>query len=118
MKFITKILVLSGACYLSAILLPGIHLLNNFWSVVGVAVVIALLNSTIAPILNLFTLPINVLSFGLFSLIINTLMILLAGSLLHGIFVVDGFWAAFWFSILMTVFNNLANSIIGKEHNA
>lgn len=119
MKFIVNLLVLCLAVYLSALILPGIHLTTAFWPVVGTAAVIGVLNALIRPILNILTIPINVLTLGLFSLIINAAMILIADGMIDDkIFAVNGFWAAFWFSILMTIISNITHNLIDKENNA
>jgi len=77
---------------------------------VGAAIVAALLwglvNAVLRPILNLLTLPLNVLTLGLFGLVVNALLFWLVGSVVSG-FVVHGFWPAFFGAILMGLFSSL-----------
>jgi len=73
-------------------LLPGIHV-ASFATALAIAVVLGLINAVIRPILLLLTLPVTLLSLGLFIFVINGLMFLLAAKLLDG-FVVDGLWQA------------------------
>jgi putative membrane protein len=97
-------LVLTIAILLAAYLVPGVHV-----TVVGaivLAVVIGLINVFIKPIITVLTLPLNIVTLGIFSLILNALIIMLLGHFVPG-FGVSGFWAAFFFSILMSVINGL-----------
>lgn len=89
---------------LAAYLLPGVEV--SFWGAVVLAVVLALINILLKPIINLLTLPLNVVTLGLFSLVVNALLIMLAGMLVPG-FSVDGFWPAFFFAILVSLINAL-----------
>ncbi len=82
-------------------IMPGISV-NGFVSAMMVAVVLGLMNILIKPILTVITLPINVLTLGLFSLVLNALLLMLAGHIAPG-FTVDGFWYAFFGAILMSL---------------
>ena len=85
---------------------------NNFF-VRLVAGVLALFNVTIKPLLVIITIPITVFTLGLFLLVINALIILLASAIIPG-FYVEGFWWALGFSLVLylinTIFNNLASN--------
>lgn len=88
------------AILIAAYLIPGIGV-----TLVGaliLAVVLALINVFIKPFITLLTLPINIVTLGLFSLVINALIIMIAGQIVPG-FTVDGFWAAFFFSIVVSL---------------
>ncbi|MDP2668934.1 MAG: phage holin family protein [bacterium] len=67
-------------------------------------IVLALINILIKPLVIILTLPINILTLGLFTFVINALLIMLAGFIVPG-FAVAGFWPAFWFAILLTLIN-------------
>lgn len=85
---------------LAAFLVPGVEV-----SVVGAllgALVIGLINTFIKPVISALTLPINILTLGIFSLIVNTLLILLAAYIVPG-FSVAGFWPALLFVIVLTL---------------
>ncbi len=98
-NWIINALVIMVAAYI----LPGIHI-QNFWTALVVALVMAILNLLIKPLLVILTLPITLVTFGLFLLVINALMVLLASLIIPG-FTVDGFWWAFLFSILVSLIN-------------
>ena len=87
----------------SAYILPGVHV-QNFWTALVVALVMGVLNILIKPLLVILTLPITIVTFGLFLLVINALMVLLASRIVPG-FTVDGFWWAVLFSILVSLIN-------------
>lgn len=87
---------------IAAYLIPGVTV-----TIIGafvLAVVLALINIFIKPLIIILTLPINILTLGLFTLVINALLIMLAGKIVPG-FSVAGFWPAFWFAILLTIIN-------------
>lgn len=101
MRILTKIFVTTLAALLGAYLLEGVYI-SDLETAIWVAIVLALLNTFLKPILIFFTLPITFLTLGLFLLIINILIIKLAASLVSG-FSVDGWWAALLFSIVVSV---------------
>jgi putative membrane protein len=105
MKFVMRIVVTSIIAFALAYLLNGINI-SSFWSAIILAIVLSLLNAFVKPILVLLTLPITILSFGLFLLVINALIILLADKILDG-FSVDGFWNALLFSLLLSILTSL-----------
>jgi putative membrane protein len=90
-------------------LFDGIHVADDFWNLVWVAVVLAVLNAVVRPILIILTIPITIFTLGLFLLVINALVILLADWLLDGFFV-DGFW----YALLLSFILSFANSIFEK----
>ena len=83
-------------------IVPGIEI-DNFISAMFVCIIIALINTFIKPLLQLITLPINILTLGLFSLVINALMLMLAGWIAPG-FEVEGFLSALFGSLLLSLF--------------
>lgn len=113
MKFLLKILVTSLAVLFSSYLLPGV-VVASFTTAILVAIVIALLNTFLKPILILLTIPVTVLTLGLFLLVINAFIILLTSELVRG-FSVDGFWWALLFSIILSVITSLLESIAGPN---
>jgi putative membrane protein len=79
-----------------------------------VAVVLGLLNVFIKPIMVLLTLPFTIVTLGLFLLVVNALVILLCTKIVGG-FVVDTFWVAMFFSIILSLSQSIAYSIIGSD---
>ncbi len=98
------------ALYLVSLIVPGIHILNFTSALVGV-ILIGLVNTLLKPILFLLTLPITIMTLGIFSLILNALLLLLAGSLIYG-FRVEGFGAAFIGSILFSIVSMIFHALV------
>ena len=109
MKFFYKILITTVNVFILAAILPGIGIVNNnIFTALIVAVVLAILNAVVKPLLILLTLPVTIFTLGLFLLVINAIIILLGANLVHG-FYVNGFWSALFFSLLLSFFNSLVN---------
>jgi putative membrane protein len=115
MKFVARIAMMSLAAILSAHFLPGIEM-EDFTTAVIFALIFSFLNTFLKPILILFTLPITVVTLGLFLLVINALIIMLADRLIEGLYV-SGFWWALAFSLLMSFIMSIFNAIDKKEAN-
>jgi putative membrane protein len=90
-------------------LLPGVHV-ENFTAALVTAVILGIINLFIKPLLLILTLPITLLTFGLFAVVINAVLILLASSIVPG-FNVDGFWWALLFSLVLSLINSFLNSV-------
>lgn len=102
-------LVSSFAILITAYLLPGVHL-QSFVAALATSVVLGIINAIIKPILLILTLPINFLSLGLFTFILNALLVMLASQIVPG-FQVDGFWWALAFSIVLSLVNSILHNI-------
>lgn len=113
MKLIVGWILYSIAIYLTAYLLPGITV-PDFVTALFAAIGLGLINAFIRPILLILTLPLNILTLGLLTFVINALMVLLAGELIPG-FMVANFWWALLFSLVVSVINSLMSAIIGKK---
>jgi putative membrane protein len=104
--------VLAIAILLAAYLVPGVHV-----TIIGalvLAVVLGLVNVFVKPVIGLLTLPINIVTLGISWLIINALIIMFLGLLVPG-FGVSGFWAAFFFSIILSLINALFQLGFSKQ---
>ena len=99
----------ASALLFTAWVVPGI-ILEGFAAAMWAAFVIGLVNIFIRPLLLLLTLPINLLTLGLFTFVINALMCLLVAKLVPG-FTVNGFWAAFWGSIVLSILSVFINRL-------
>ncbi len=108
MRILVKLLVNAFAVMVAAYVLPGVRL-EGYFAAMVVAVVLGVLNSVVKPLLHLFALPITILTLGLFSLVINAAVIMLADFLVRG-FSVDGFWWALGFSLVLSLVSSLLNS--------
>lgn len=94
-------------------IIPGFDV-QSFGSALIAAVVIGLINGTIGLFLKIITIPLSILTFGIFFLVINALMLMFASSLLSG-FTVSGFWAAFFGAIVLAIVNMLIRSLIASS---
>lgn len=112
MNFLMRLIITALAATLTAYLLPGVQI-KDFITAILLALVLALLNMLVKPILVILTLPATVFTLGLFLLVINAVIILLASSIVTG-FKVDGFWWALLFSIVLTVITGIMNSLGGE----
>lgn len=95
-------IVTAVAILIAAYILPGVEV--TLIGALILAVVLAVINIFIRPLINLLTLPLNVVTLGLFSLVVNALLIMLAAMIVPD-FSVDGFWPAFFFAILLALIN-------------
>jgi len=105
-----KIIINTVAIAITAYILPGVVVANVFVALV-VAVVLGIINMFLKPILVILTLPINVLMLGLFTFVINGLLVMLASSIVPG-FHIDGFWTAVLFSIITSVISGFLDMIL------
>lgn len=111
MKLIIRILLSTIAVLVADLLLSGVHA-PDFKTGLLVAVVLGLLNAFVRPLLLLLTLPVTILTLGLFVLVINAGMVLLAARIVPG-FTVDGFWWALAFSVVMWAVQGLLLALDG-----
>ena len=108
-------LTTTAAIVATSYLLDGIQV-SGFFSAVFAAAVLGILNAFFRPIALLLTLPINILSLGLFTFVINALMLKMASGVIPG-FSVYGFWTAIFGSFLISVISWLLNSFV-SEHGS
>lgn len=101
MRFIVKVLVTALAVMLAAYILPGVEIIDTKTAII-VAVVLALLNTFVKPVLIVLTIPITIVTLGLFLLVINIIIIKIADGLIDG-FTVDGWFWALVFSLVVSL---------------
>jgi len=110
MRLILLWLLNAAALLAVAYLMPSIQV-ASFASAMIAAVVLGLVNAVLRPLLILLTLPVTLLTLGLFLFVLNGLMFWLAGSMLDG-FVVGGFWSGVFGAVLYSVFSSLLSSLL------
>lgn len=98
MSTVINLLLSTLAVLVTTYLIPGVDV-DSFWVAVVVAVVLGLVNAFVRPVVSLLTLPVNVLTLGLFSFVITALMVMLTGALVPG-FIVTGFVPALLFGVV------------------
>jgi len=95
---------------ISAYLLPGVNVAGVgplFWT----AIIMGVMNAIIKPILTILTLPITILTFGLFSIILNAILILVVDALVPG-FSIDGLLWALIFSLVLSIVSSVVNTVV------
>ncbi|EKE20856.1 MAG: hypothetical protein ACD_7C00459G0003 [uncultured bacterium] len=112
MKYLINWIVMTLAVFISAQLIPGVSV-DSFFVTFIAALVLGIINVILKPILLILTLPINIFTLGLFTLVINAFLVLLASNLVDG-FRVAGFWWALLFSLVMSVVHSALHQV-GKK---
>jgi putative membrane protein len=109
MKILFKLLINSLSVFIAAYLLPGVVLQDYLVALIA-AVVLGVLNTFLKPILVILTLPVTILTLGLFALVINAFLIMVVSKIVPG-FSVDSFLTALLFSIILSLLNWFLNSL-------
>jgi putative membrane protein len=105
MGFLLRIVITAVVAFALSHVLRGIRI-DTFLTAIVLSLVLAVLNAVLKPILVILTLPITIVTFGLFLFVINALIVLLAGNFVRG-FHVDGFMWALLFSLLLSLLTSL-----------
>ncbi len=113
MKTILRVLLTALAVVILAKVLPGVGV-DGYVSAIIVAVVVALLRFIVKPILVILTLPITIITLGLFLLIINAVIIMMADYFIPG-FTVETIWWALLFSLLLSILQSIFHSVLDKK---
>lgn len=123
MKFLMRILITAIALWAATRLVSGITYHGSWLGLAGVALVFGLLNSFVRPILSFLAFPLLIVTLGLFTFVLNALMLLLTSGLSSSLgidFHVAGFWAAFWGAIVIGIVSFLLSIFLpdGERHPA
>lgn len=110
---VVRWIILAGAIMAASHLLEGIET-QGLLPALGAAAMLGVLNVFLRPLLIILTLPVNILSFGFFTLIINALLLKMVSGVIPG-FEVHGFWPAFWGALIITLINWLLHSLINDR---
>ena len=114
MNFLLRIVITAVVAYGLSAVLRGIHI-DSFWTALVLSIVLAVLNALLKPILIILTLPITILTLGLFLFVINAIIVLLAGKFVNG-FRVDGFGWALLFSLLLSILTSILYKDARREN--
>lgn len=109
MNFIIKLIISSIAVLIVSYFLPGVTV-SNISDALIVAILLSLLNVTLKPLLVILTIPVTILTLGLFLLVINAIVVLVADYFIAG-FNVSGFFWAIIFSVLLSIVNAILNGL-------
>jgi putative membrane protein len=99
--FIIRVLIVAAGLWLASEIVPGVEI-NDGWSLVWAALILGIINAVIRPVIIILTLPLTVLTLGLFLLVINAGMLSLTAWLLDGM-VVTSFWSALFGGIVVSI---------------
>jgi putative membrane protein len=111
--FVIRVLVNAGAIYLAAMIVPGIEI-RDVLTALGAGLVLGLINAVVRPVLVMLTLPVTILTLGLFLLVLNGLCLWLTGWLVKG-FEVQGFWSAVLGALLISVVSWILTAFVSDR---
>ncbi len=109
-RWLINALAILGIAYY----LPGITV-SGFYSALIIALVLGIVNAVIRPIIILLTLPINIVTLGLFTFVINALLFWFVSTIVKG-FEVVGFWPAFWGALILTIVSWVISSLLKQDN--
>ena len=109
MNFILRILVIAAVSFGLAYVLKGVNI-DTFWTALVFALVLAVLNVFLKPLLIILTLPVTIITLGLFLFVVNALIVLLASRFVDGISI-----ANFWWGLLFSLLLSLIVSVLDKQ---
>jgi putative membrane protein len=113
-----RILISTASLWVAVQLVPGIRFEGEPAFLLAVALVFGILNAFIRPVLFLLSLPFLILTLGLFTFVINALMLWLTGIISGALdlgFIVRGFWAAFWGALVVTIVSTVLSVFVARE---
>lgn len=113
MRFLLQWIGSGVAIIITAYLLPGVAI-EGFFAALVTALILGLINAIIRPILILLTLPLTILTLGLFTLVINALLVMLAAAIVPG-FAVQGFWWALLFGFVLAFVNFALSPLLKSD---
>ena len=113
MLFLLRMALNAGSLVLISKFVDGIKL-GGWYAAIITVIVLGIVNALIRPLILILTLPVNVLTLGLFTLVINALMFWFSSSIVKG-FEVDGFWPAFWGALLFSFASWIISAVVSKR---
>ena len=113
MRIIVNLLVTALLVFLLANFLPGVSV-DGYGSSIIVVIVLTLLNIFIKPILQIISIPVTILTLGLFLFVINALIIWMCSGLVSG-FHIDGFWYALLFSLVLSIVQSVVGGLLSND---
>ena len=118
MTFLIRLLVNAAALWVATHLVPGVVYSGGWISFLGVALVFGFVNAFIRPVAKILTFPLIIVTLGIFSLVVNGLMLWLTSSLSAALglgFHVSGFWAAFFGALIVSIVSTLLSMMVTEE---
>jgi putative membrane protein len=123
MKLLIRWVITSFSLFVAAWLVPGIRVAGQGWTIfAGMAIIVGLVNATVRPLLKLLSCPLIILTLGFFALVINGLALWFASAIavnwFHVGFYVDGFWAAFFGALIVSIVSMILTALVREEMSA
>ena len=121
MNRLIQIAINAAAIYAAVVIVPGLGFTGEWWKLLIVAAIFSLVNTFLKPVLRILTLPLTLITFGLFLLVINALMLLLTGAVSGELslgFTVDSFLAALLGSTVISLVGLALSMVIGSSRMA
>jgi putative membrane protein len=118
MDFLVRLLVNAAALWVATRLVNGVSYTGGWLTFFGVALLFGFINAFIRPVAKLFTFPLIILTLGIFSFVVNGLMLWLTGRLSSTLglgFHVAGFWPAFWGALVVSIVSTLLSMLVTSE---
>src|SRR3984893_14638650 len=116
--FLARLLVSAAALWVATRIVPGVTFAGGWLPFLGVAVVFGVVNAFIRPVAKILTFPLIIITFGIFALVVNGLMLLLTSSLSEALglgFDVSGFWAAFWGALVVSLVSTILSMLVADS---
>lgn len=111
--FVIRMIIISLSLAIASYIVEGITI-EGFFSLIIASLIIGFLNSFIRPVLIIMTIPLNILTFGLFTFVINAVLLLLTSQVVRGMSI-EGFWAALAGTIIMSMLSFFLNLFISDS---
>lgn len=118
MSFLIRLLVNAAALWVATRFVTGVTYSGAVMPLIGVALIFGVINAIIRPILKFFTFPLLILTLGLFTFVLNGLMLWLTSSLSSRLglgFHVDGFWPAFWGALVVSIVSAVLGALVRER---
>ena len=115
MSFLARLLINAAALWVATLFVPGVTYTGSVLPFLGVALVFGIVNAIIRPVAKILTFPLIILTLGLFALVVNGLMLWLTSTLSAALglgFHVDGFWAAFWGALVVSIVSTILSMFV------
>lgn len=114
MRLVVRVLINAAALWVADQILDGIELTGNIWGILLVALVFGLINAFLKPIFKLFSLPVLILTLGLFALVINAALLGITAALMDNL-TVDGFWSAVLGGLIIAIVSAVLSRILPDD---
>jgi putative membrane protein len=112
-KFLLRAVFAALGLWVASVIVPGVHV-NNTGTLIVAAILLGVVNAIVRPVVFILTLPLTVVTLGLFLLVVNAAMLGLVAAFLPG-FTIAGFWPAFWAAIVISIVSWIGSVLFKKD---